>query len=179
MTSNRRIRSVAIGLGLVSLSLAVTAGPAKADDTVRWKTIIGIIQAGNVVGVAGTANAITGGGQPWSTLGGDASVDLATGKMRFSVRGLVLAGGSGIGVPPANTSVKGTLVCNPGAAQVAVDGTAVLLSAQGDASFSGKVVLDTSCLSPSATFAFLIRLSPANRWVANGAVLEQDTSDGN
>jgi hypothetical protein len=170
MSSNRRLRSVAIGLGLLSVSMAVTAGPAKADDTLRWKTIIGIIQAGNVVAGIG------GGGQPWSTLGGDASVNLDTGKMRFTVRGLVLAGGNGIGVPPANILVKGTLVCNPGAATpTIVDGTPVALNAEGDASFNGSIgVLPAACLSPTATFAFLVRLSPANRWVANGAVLDQD-----
>ena len=43
--------------------LSAVAVPAAADG-VKWKTIIGIIQAGNVVGN------IPGGGQPWSTLGG-------------------------------------------------------------------------------------------------------------
>src|SRR5262249_25067040 len=56
------------------------ASPAAADS-VRWRTVIGIMQAGNVV--AG----ITGGGQPWSTLGGHAS-DLSTSRVELEGRGL-------------------------------------------------------------------------------------------
>ena len=78
MTRNRCLRSLAIGLSLIPLSIAVSAGTANADETIRWKTIIGIIQAGNVVAGIG------GGGQPWSTLGGEASLNVTTGKLRFS-----------------------------------------------------------------------------------------------
>jgi hypothetical protein len=154
--------------------LSVTAGallatalvPAAADgggSSVRWKTIIGIIQSGNVVGN------ITGGGQPWSTLGGDARVDLASGNLEFEVRGLVLAGGNSIGTPDAILQVKGTLVCDPGAAdQVVVDTPLVTLSAQGDAEFEGNVGPIPAVCTPSNT-AFLVRIG-ANRWIANGAV---------
>jgi hypothetical protein len=72
--------------------IAVAASPAAAQN-VRWHHIIGIKQAGNMVGN------ITGGGQPWSASGGHARVDLATGNMEFEVHGLVLAGGNSIGTP--------------------------------------------------------------------------------
>lgn len=55
-----------------ALFLVALASPSMADngDSVRWKTIIGIAQAGNIVAGIG------GGGQPWSTLGGEVHVDL-------------------------------------------------------------------------------------------------------
>src|SRR5438874_8496806 len=96
---------IALLLG-ISTGLAAFSVSAWADDVVRWKTIIGIIQAGNVVGN------ITGGGQPWSTTGGEAKVNLRDGRIEFNVRGLVLAGGNTIGTPGAINQVKGTIICN-------------------------------------------------------------------
>jgi hypothetical protein len=158
MTRNRCLRSLAIGLSLIPLSIAVSAGTANADETIRWKTIIGIIQAGNVV----------------AGIGGEASLNVTTGKLRFSVRGLVLAGGNAIGTPGAVTQVKGTLVCNAsGSAPTLHDSAAAPLSAEGDARFSGSIgILPASCFSSDAVF--LIRI-PAGRWIANGAVLDRDT----
>jgi hypothetical protein len=172
MTQNRRLRSVAIGLALLPLAMAIGAGTAKADDTIRWKTIIGVAQAGNVV--AG----IAGGGQPWSTLGGDVSVNMSTGKLRFSVRGLVLAGGNAIGTPGPVNQVEGTLVCDPAGAKILHNSAAVPLSPEGDASFNGSIgVLEAVCFS--ANPAFLIRnvtppVAAVPAWIANGAVLDRD-----
>lgn len=153
---------------LVVAALAVlAAGHARADDpTLKWQTIVGIIQAGNVVG------GIAGGGQPWSTLGGNATVNLATGEVNFRVDGLVLAGGNSIGTPDAIQQVKGTLVCGVGTATQAVFDTPLVdLSPTGDARFEGE--FDTApprdCASP---VAFLVRVA-AGRWIANGAVLLQ------
>jgi hypothetical protein len=170
MRRNGRFFSAALLTGVAAGALLVTAlaSPAAADSSsVRWKTIIGIIQAGNVIGTGATA--ITGGGQPWSTLGGEARVDLASGQIEFEVRGLVLAGGGSIGTPDAINQVKGTLLCNAGAAnQLPIDTPLVTLSAQGDAEFEGNVgPIPTAC-TPSNT-AFLVRIA-ANRWIANGAV---------
>jgi hypothetical protein len=150
---------------VVVLALTALQFPAlAADQHVRWDDIIGIIQAGNVV--AG----VTGGGQPWSTERGSASVNLARGEISFRVEGLVLAGGNSIGTRAAIDQVKGTLVCNaegPGAA-VLVDTPLVPLSAQGDAHFNGSVgALPQACFQPD--IAFLIRIA-ADRWIANGAV---------
>jgi len=158
-------------LSTAAIAVATTSLPALADkdkdNTVRWETIIGIIQAGNVV--AGVA----GGGQPWSTLGGNASVNLANGKVDFEVRGLVLAGGNAIGTPATITQVKGTLVCDTDGSAggpVLVDTPLVTLSDEGDARFHGSVgALPAACTSePDA--AFLVRIG-AGRWIANAAVL--------
>jgi hypothetical protein len=142
------------------LMLAI-ATPAAAES-VRWRTVIGILQAGNLVGN------IAGGGQPWTTLGGHASADLSTGRVEFDVRGLVLAGGNTIGTPGAINQVKGTLVCDPGGLNLAFDTVLVPLSARGDAEFAGIVgPIPTTCTP--ANVVFLIRIA-AGRWIANGAV---------
>src|SRR5262245_38683538 len=102
-----------------AMLISTMASPAEAQ-TVKWRTIIGVIQAGNVV------LGIGGGGQPWSTLGGDASVNLSTGRVEFEVRGLVLAGGDTIGSPGAVNQVKGTIAC-PAATPVVIDTPLVTL----------------------------------------------------
>jgi hypothetical protein len=144
-----------------ALLMSAIAWPAAAD-TVRWRNIIGIVQAGNVVGN------ITGGGQPWSTLRGHAKVDLAAGRVDFDVDGLVLAGGNTIGTPGAVNQVKGTLICDPGGTNVTIDTPLVTLSPQGDAEFSGSVGPIPSTCQPT-NVAFLVRIA-ANRWIANGSV---------
>ena len=138
-----------------------TASPAKADS-VRWRTIVGIVQAGNMVGN------IQGGGQPWTALGGRARVDLGTSRVNFDVQGLVLAGGNTIGTPGAVVQVKGTLVCDPGGANVTLDTALVPLSPEGDADFSGPIgLIPTTCNATNVIF--LVRIN-GDRWIANGAV---------
>ncbi|HKW55694.1 MAG TPA: hypothetical protein VJO12_18550 [Stellaceae bacterium] len=169
MTRNARVFAPAMAAGAAAVALLTTvAGPAAADSSsVRWKTIIGIIQAGNVVAGIG------GDGQPWSTLGGEARVDLASGETEFEVRGLVLAGGNAIGTPDGIASVKGTLVCAAGTAnQVVRDTAGVTLSAQGDAEFDGNIGPIPAACTPTNT-AFLVRINnppPGDRWIVNGAV---------
>jgi len=147
-----------------AMVLAGLAGPGMAEgDSVRWKTIVGIAQPGNV------AAGISGGGQPWSTLNGEVHVDLRNSMIEFEVRGLVLGGGNAIGTIDGITQVKGTLICGPASATpVVIDTPLVTLSPQGDAEFEGA--LTSSSAACSATdVAFLIRIS-ANRWIAYGAV---------
>jgi len=164
MQSMERYRTrarVIVAAAAGAILMSALAVPAAADG-VKWKTVIGIIQAGNVVGNIG------GGGQPWSTLGGHASVDLSSGRVEFEVSGLVLAGGNSIGTPDAITQVKGTIICDAGATNVTLDTVLVPLSARGDAEFSGPIgPIPTTC-TPS-NVAFLIRIA-AGRWIANGAV---------
>jgi hypothetical protein len=151
-------------IAFVTLSIA---SPANADS-VRWRTIVGIIAAGNVVG------GITGGGQPWTTLGGRARVDLDKGRLDFDVQGLVLAGGASVGTPDSVAQVKGTLVCGATATAAAaiVDTTPVPLGPQGDADFSGPIgPIPTTCTATNV--AFLVRIFGGQndgRWIANGAV---------
>jgi hypothetical protein len=160
-----RWRVVGAALLLVALSPAGMAGGGGngTSNNVRWQTIIGIIQAGNVVGGIG------GGGQPWSTLGGHAYANLSEGVVDFEVKGLVLAGGNSIGTPDTITQVKGTLICGPETTTPTVfDTPLVTLSPQGDAEFDGSFGSSTAGCSANDV-AFLIRIS-AGRWIANGAV---------
>src|SRR5215813_14262251 len=85
---------------LGAILLTAIASPSRAQNIVVWRTIIGIEQAGNVVG------GINGGGQPWSAHEGESLVELTSGLVVFEVRGLVLAGGNTIGTPGAVNQVK-------------------------------------------------------------------------
>lgn len=159
----------------LALGAAIIGQNASADpgDTLHWQSVIGIAQVGNLVG-HGT-EVVTGGGQPWSTLGGHVDVDLDKGKINFAVRGLVLAGGNSIGTPDGIHQVKGTLVCDtngsaPGGNSVLVDTPLVDLGDQGDAEFNGNVgPLPPVCTS-EPDIAFLIRVG-GGAWIANGTVL--------
>jgi hypothetical protein len=152
--------------------LTAIASPSQANDSglVRWKKIIGIEQASNVVGNA--PNAITGGGQPWSTLDGDVVVNLNEGSVDFEVRGLVLAGGNSIGTPDGVTNVVGTLLCGlkTGETTTVINTPSVPLSAQGDAEFDGSFSSSTAGCS-ATDVAFLIRNAAGTlAWIGNGAV---------
>lgn len=153
-------------MSAVVASSVVLAARASADDaTLKWQTVVGIIQAGNVVG------GITGGGQPWSTLGGNAVVNLASGRVHFRVDGLVLAGSDAIGTPGPITEVMGTLVCGPST----FDTPSVPLSSVGDAHFDGEFLnTPPGACATEPDVAFLVRIatgSNVGRWIANGAVL--------
>jgi hypothetical protein len=163
-------------LSALALSILVIA-PARAgggDDgnSLRWRTIVGLVSAGNAVGSG--SGAVLGGGQPWTTLGGKVSVNVVKGRVDFDVRGLVFAGGNAVGTPGPVVQVKGTLVCDTdGSAgagnSVLVDTPLVPLDDEGNASFDGAVDLPAVCTS-EPDIAFLVRV-PAGRWIANGAVL--------
>ena len=154
------------------LLLVAMASPSQADDSglVRWKKIIGVAQAGDVVG--NPPNTATGGGQPWSTLDGSAVVSLSEGVVDFEVRGLVLAGGNAIGTPDGVMNVVGTLVCGlaMGETTTLIDTQPVPLSAQGNAEFFGT--FNSSTAGCSATdVAFLIRNAAGTKpWIGNGAI---------
>jgi hypothetical protein len=157
-----RARAAACATVMASALLISAIASANADNSVRWKTIIGIIQAGNLVGN------IAGGGQPWSALGGQARVDLSSGKLEFEVRGLVLAGGNTIGTPGAINQVMGTIICDAGATNATFNTPLVTLDARGDAEFSGNIGPIAATCTP-ANVAFLVRIA-AGRWIANGSV---------
>ena len=158
----------------LALGAAVIGQNANADPgyTVHWQSVIGIIQASNVVGTG--TGAVTGAPGPWSALGGRVKVDLNKGRVDFSTNGLVFAGGNSIGTPGTVLKVKGTLVCDTdGSASgnsVLVDTPLVDLDDQGDARFEGDVgPLPPVCAS-EPDIAFLIRTG-GGRWIANGTVL--------
>lgn len=160
--------SLAFGVAVAGQN--AIAGP---KETLHWQSVIGIIQASNVVG-SGTG-AVTGAPGPWSTQSGHASVDLEQGEVNFIVRGLVLAGGNSIGTPGAVAEVKGTLVCDTdGSASagnsVLVDTPLVELDDEGNARFDGKVAALPAACTSEPDIAFLVRVG-AGRWIANGVVL--------
>jgi hypothetical protein len=151
------------------LCCAVGAFAQDNNAVVRWKTIVGNITVSNNDAVGG----INPGTTPWSTLGGRASVNLATGYVSFDVDGLVLNGGNATGTPDGVDQVEGSLICDAGKQdQTSFTTTPVQLNAQGNADFSGTFnTIPGSCTNP----LFLIRIGPdlpgANqRWIATGAV---------
>jgi hypothetical protein len=155
-----------------ALLLVAIASPSQADNSgfVRWKKIIGIEKALDVVG--NPPNTATGGSEPWSTLDGEVEVNLSDGEVEFDVRGLVLAGGNSIGTPDGVTNVVGTLLCGlkTGETTKVINTKAVPLSAQGNAEFSGSFTSSTAGCS-ATDVAFLIRnASGTFPWIGNGAV---------
>src|SRR5260370_7143148 len=82
-------------LALLAVLCSATAAFAQNDAVVRWKTIVGNITVSNNDAVGG----INPGTTPWSTVGGRARVNLATGHVSFDVDELVLNGGNATGTP--------------------------------------------------------------------------------
>src|SRR5882757_11265048 len=92
-------KACAVLLAVLSVSLLASAFAGKDDDNnnndVRWQNIVGNITVSNNDAVGG----INPGTTPWSTVGGRARVNLATGHVSFDVDGLVLNGGNATGTP--------------------------------------------------------------------------------
>jgi hypothetical protein len=146
--------------------LFATASFAGDEAVVHWQRIVGVITA---PGVSNPVAGIASGGLPWTTSEGRAVVNLQTGEIAFFVEGLVLVGGNASGTPDGVTSVRGTLVCNPGTStQAVVDTAAVPLDARGNAEFVGD--LESAPPSTCANPLFLVRVPPRNIWIATGAV---------
>ena len=158
------MRKVYAPMFLLPVLLTTAAFAAHDDSTVRWRTIVGNI---NDPGVSNPVAGIPSGGLPWTTTRGNARVDFKTGEIAFNVEGLVLNGGNASGTPGPVTSVKGTLVCNPGTGtQAVLDTATVPLSQEGDAEFIGNLGSVPACANP----LFLIRVPANDSWIATGAV---------
>ena len=158
-----------------ALGAVLVSGNALADndDVLRWQSVIGIIQGGNVVG-SGTG-AITGVPGPWSARGGQVRIDPDRNRIDFSVDGLVFAAGNFIGNTGTVTQVMGTLVCDTngsasGGNSVIVDTPLVDLSEEGDAQFHGTVASIPAVCVTEPDVAFLIRLG-SGKWIGNATVL--------
>src|SRR5260370_27150987 len=156
-------------LALLAVLCSATAAFAQNDAVVRWKTIVGNITVSNNDALGGINPATT----PWSTVGGRARVNLATGHASFDVDGLVLNGGNATGTPGGVDQVEGSLICDAGKADQTIFTTTPLgLNAQGNADFSGTfATIPGTCTNP----LFMIRIVPhlphANqRWMATGPV---------
>ena len=160
-------------LFISAIALGATVAHAASDpaDFLRWQSVIGIIQGGNVVGTG--TGAVTGAPGPWSARGGHVAVDLKHGRIDFDVHGLVFAAGNAIGNTGTVDQIKGTLVCDTNGSatgnSVLVDTPLVDLDDEGNAHFSGYVTLPAVCAA-EPDVAFLIRVG-SGRWIGNGVVL--------
>lgn len=160
---------LAVGALPLLFAIASLAGEnflPQNNNVISWARLVGVITG---PGASNTVAGIASGTTPWTTSSGSAIVH-STGQAAFSITGLVLVGGDSSGTPGKVTSVKGTLVCNPGGTdQVILDTPAVPLNEQGDAHFAGSLEggsLPSVCGNP----IFLIRVVPKNVWIAVGGV---------
>src|SRR5258708_32839538 len=124
------------------------------DAVVGWKTIVGNITVSNNDAVGG----VNPGTTPWSTVGGRARVNLASGDVSFDVDGLVLNGGNATGTPGPVDQVEGSLICDAGQKDQTIFTTKpVPLNAKGNADFYGTFkTTPCNCTNPP----FLIRFGP-------------------
>ena len=153
-----------LAFAALTASAPSLAGP---DNSARWATVIGIVQANNVVGP------VQGGGQPWSTLGGNVTVDLAHGRIDFDVRGLVFAGGNAIGTPGPIRRSRARSSATSMAAPERPRWWTPRSSRSTTKATRAFTAASEPCLRRARAepdIAFLIRI-PAGRWIANGAVL--------
>jgi hypothetical protein len=162
-------------------AIASFAGDDLAQDDLagsatvaHWSRLVGVITS---PGVSNTVAGIASGTTPWTTTNGSATVNFSAATAVFSVQGLVLVGGNSSGTPGKVTSVKGTLVCNPGTSSQAVfDTGTVPLSPQGNATnvaSAEKFDRDPASIPTCNNPLFLIRVVPKNVWIATGAVLTE------
>jgi hypothetical protein len=161
------MKKLLVVLFAVAFSAAAGLAHDNDDDVVRWRSIVGVI---TTPGVNNPVAGINAGATAWTTRGGRASVNLATGFTSFEVEGLVINGTNSTGTPGPITEVEGTLVCGAGSTtQIILDTTPVSLSVHGDARFFGHLSgVPTTCANP----LFLVRIAApagaAGRWIGTG-----------
>jgi len=159
---------------VIAAALSLAAFSAHADDRlVRFDGGIGVIPVSSAPGPGPTAatvnrNIVRGvqpPGQLWviSSLKADVRTD---GSIRVDGRGLLLAGGNGIG-SNAGQSVRATLICDNVATPQLFDSGLVPLEANGD--FRIDDVLTPAPPAACASPVLLIR-NPAGAWFAAGIV---------
>ncbi|HXM83089.1 MAG TPA: hypothetical protein VN929_14335 [Burkholderiales bacterium] len=167
-------RAIAAAISFVALTYGIPAG-ADEEDLVRFKGGIGVIPVSSGVGTDATAtvvnrNIVRGvqpAGQLWriEDLRAGVTVD---GRIKVEGRGLLLAGGNGIGTN-ANARVIATLICEPAApfTERSTTPTGVPLEADGD--FRIEDVLTPAPPSDCASPVLLIRSAAGTRnWFAAG-----------
>ena len=170
--------TLALVMGLGSLAIpAQEVRPTqefRPRQEVRWESFVGNIRTGALGTVGSGTGAVQAAGAPWVTLGGDTRVDLASGRLRFRIEGLVLADTIFVGTPGPNPDVVGTLVCDTngsagGGNSVLVSTPQVPLSAQGEAEFRGDLGPLPAVCSTEPDIAFLVR-SVTGVWFAAAIV---------
>jgi hypothetical protein len=142
-----------------ALLMSVIAAPATAAPLVSWRIIHGIVKAFD------TAHGVPGDAIQWTTIVGNATIDMGAGIVQFTVTGLTMAEGDDIGTTGSSTrilrdSVLGAISCevSPGSFQLELT-QPVPLSPQGDAS-SGTlpIAIPLGC-TPSNIAFFITALS--------------------
>jgi hypothetical protein len=163
---------------MLGLFLAVLMAPAgqAGDLLLSFNGGIAVDPVSGIAAGAPVLNVVRGispGGVPWHIDRLTANIDVS-GRIKVQGRGLLLAGGNGIGTN-AGQSVHAVLFCGP-AATATAHSTAVAgvpLAANGD--FRIDATLTPAPPADCGTPVLLI-VSAANRWFAAG-ILANDSDD--
>lgn len=149
-------------VALLSLVAALSPAAASADDHLEFRGGIGVIPVSSVnaagVGAANVVLGVSPGGQPWVIE--RLSAEVKDGRISVQGRGLLLAGGNGIGTN-GNQSVEARLFCGG----VAHDTGLVPLDPDGDFRID-----DALTPPPPATCdgPVLLIVNAGGRWFAAG-----------
>lgn len=160
-------------LGLLLAALVAPAGNA-ADQLLTFAGGIGVDPVSGISAGAPVLNVVRGvqpGGAPWRIANLTASIDVS-GRINVRGRGLLLAGGNGIGTN-GGQSVHAILFCGPAATATAhaTPAAGVALAANGD--FNIDDTLSPPPPSSCGTPVLLIA-NPAPRWFAAGILANDD-----
>jgi hypothetical protein len=138
--------------------------PAAADESfLRFDGGIGVIPGPNGVANANIVRNVPPGGQPWVIARLTATVK-KDGRVSVDGRGLLLAGGNGIGTN-GGQSVRAVLFCGPAASAEPFSSGLVPLAPNGDFEIDGVLsgTLPSTCANPA-----LLIVSGGGRWFAAG-----------
>ena len=163
-----------LSLLLVSLSLVLPVTVAAEEPLVRFEGGIGATPAAIVGGalVINVTRGVTPGGRPWviESLKAEVKID---GRVSVEGRGLLLAGGDGIGTP-AGQSVRARLSCGAGATATTHQSALVPLEPNGDFRIDDVLVplAPTTAALPASpcTSPVLLIVSSGGNWFAAGIV---------
>jgi hypothetical protein len=171
---------------LALVAFVILVGSARADDErgtlVRFKGGIGVIPVSSGAGTATTATTVNRNivrtiqppGQLWTIRDLDTKIK-KNGDIKVEGKGLVLAGGNGIGSPPANpTRVFATLICEAAAPFIehSTTLTGVALAPNGDFKIDDVLTpIPNGCASP----VLLIRSANGGAWFAAGIPIPGDS----
>jgi hypothetical protein len=146
---------------LLSLACATPLSAAAADSLVSFEGAIGETPV-SMPGMANVVLSVQPGGQPWviSSLSADVGSE---GRISAEGRGLLLAGGNGIGTNGAQ-SVRARLMCG-GVGGTVSDSDLVPLDAHGDFAINGSLIPTppAPCNNP-----VLLIINGGSRWFAAG-----------
>lgn len=165
-------------LGLFLAALVAPAGKA-SDALLSFRGGIGVDPVGGINATSGlpTPNIVRNvgpGGAPWRIGSLKADIDVA-GHIRVVGRGLLLAGGNGIGTN-GNQFVRAILFCGPAATatQHTTTPAGVALAANGDFRIDDML---TPAPPASCTTPVLLITNPAPRWFAAGIPANDEDDD--